>query len=56
VLALQIGRATSAKSKLPGWRSFHLAFVDVDVNIPATLTRPQPLPFGSPELLPPRGR
>jgi hypothetical protein len=34
----------------------HIRFVDVDVNIPATLTRPQPLPFGSPELLPPRGR
>jgi len=33
----------------------HIRFVDVDVNIPATLTRPQPLPFGSPELLPPRG-
>jgi hypothetical protein len=30
-------------------------FVDVDVNIPATLTRPEPLAFGSPELLPPRG-
>jgi hypothetical protein len=28
--------------------------VDVDVNIPETLTRPQPLPFGSPALLPPR--
>jgi hypothetical protein len=29
-------------------------FVDVDVNIPQTLTRPQPLPFGSPLLRPPR--
>jgi general stress protein 26 len=28
--------------------------VDVDVNIPETLTRPRPLPFGSPELRPPR--
>jgi hypothetical protein len=28
--------------------------VDVDANIPDTLTRPQPLPFGSPELRPPR--
>jgi general stress protein 26 len=28
--------------------------VDVDVNIPETLTRPQPLPFGSPGLRPPR--
>ena len=34
----------------------HIQFVDVDVNIPETLTRPQPLPFGSPHLLPPRGR
>jgi len=32
----------------------HIRFVDVDVNIPATLTRPNPLPYGSPELLPPR--
>lgn len=30
-------------------------FVDVDVNIPETLTRPDPLPFGSPLLRPPRG-
>jgi hypothetical protein len=29
-------------------------FVDVDVNIPETLTRPEPLPFGSPLLRPPR--
>ena len=29
-------------------------FVDVDVNIADTLTRPQPLPFGSVELRPPR--
>jgi hypothetical protein len=29
-------------------------FVDVDANIPETLTRPAPLPFGSPELRPPR--
>lgn len=29
-------------------------FVDVDVNIPQTLTRPGPLPFGSPQLRPPR--
>jgi hypothetical protein len=28
--------------------------VDVDANIPDTLTRPQPLPFGSPQLQPPR--
>jgi hypothetical protein len=28
--------------------------VDVDVNIPDTLTREAPLPFGSPELRPPR--
>ncbi|MGB7097737.1 MAG: hypothetical protein WBD95_03085 [Xanthobacteraceae bacterium] len=32
----------------------HIQFVDVDVNIPETLTRPGPLPFGSPELRPPR--
>jgi hypothetical protein len=31
-------------------------FVDVDANIPETLVRPQPLPFGSPELRPPRGK
>jgi general stress protein 26 len=31
-----------------------IRFVDVDVNIPNTLTRPRPLPFGSPELRPPR--
>jgi hypothetical protein len=30
-------------------------FVDVDVNIPDTLTRPGPLAFGSPLLRPPRG-
>ena len=29
-------------------------FVDVDANIPDTLTRKAPLPFGSPELRPPR--
>jgi hypothetical protein len=29
-------------------------FVDVDANIPETLTRPEPLPFGSPQLRPPR--
>ena len=29
-------------------------FVDIDVNIPETLTRGQPLPFGSPRLRPPR--
>jgi hypothetical protein len=29
-------------------------FVDVDVNIPETLTRQAPLPFGSPALRPPR--
>ena len=29
--------------------------VDVDANIPDTLTRPGPLPFGSPLLRPPRG-
>jgi len=29
-------------------------FVDVDVNIPETLTRDAPLPFGSPKLRPPR--
>src|SRR5439155_26532861 len=34
----------------------HIQIVDVDVNIPETLTRQQPLPFGSPHLLPPRGR
>ena len=34
----------------------HIRFVDVDVNIPATLTRPRPLPFGSAELQPPRGK
>jgi predicted DNA-binding transcriptional regulator YafY len=28
--------------------------VDVDANIPETLTREKPLPFGSPELRPPR--
>ncbi len=80
VLVFQIGGQTSPRSKLPGWRSFHVAeirdlrlssgpwaegsshtqtqshiqFVDVDVNIPETLTRSRPLPFGSPELRPPR--
>jgi hypothetical protein len=29
-------------------------FVDIDINIPETLTRGQPLPFGSPMLRPPR--
>jgi hypothetical protein len=29
-------------------------FVDVDANIPETLTRPAPLPFGSRALQPPR--
>jgi hypothetical protein len=32
-----------------------IRFVDVDVNIPETLVRSAPLPFGSPQLLPPRG-
>jgi general stress protein 26 len=31
-----------------------IRFVDVDVNIPDTLTRARPLPFGSPDLLAPR--
>jgi general stress protein 26 len=31
-----------------------IPFVDVDVNVPETLTRPQPLAFGSPGLRPPR--
>jgi hypothetical protein len=31
-------------------------FVDVDANIPATLERDEPLPFGAPELRKPRGR
>ena len=34
----------------------HIQFVDVDVNIPATLMRPEPLPFGSLALQPPRGK
>jgi hypothetical protein len=34
----------------------HIQFVDVDVNILATLTRLEPLPFGSPALQPPRRR
>jgi hypothetical protein len=32
-----------------------IQYVDVDANIPETLTRAQPLAFGSPELRPPRG-
>jgi general stress protein 26 len=31
-----------------------IRYVDVDVNIPETLTRAQPLEFGSPDLRPPR--
>jgi len=31
-------------------------FVDVDINIPETLTRDEPLAFGSKELRPPRGK
>jgi hypothetical protein len=31
-----------------------IQFVDVDVNVPETLTHPQPLAFGSPKLRPPR--
>jgi hypothetical protein len=31
-----------------------IQFVDIDVNVPATLKRRQPLAFGSPELSPPR--
>jgi hypothetical protein len=31
-----------------------IQFVDVDVNVPDTLTRPQPLAFGSPALRPPQ--
>jgi hypothetical protein len=31
-------------------------FVDVDINIPGTLTRDEPLAFGSKELRPPRGK
>jgi hypothetical protein len=30
-------------------------FIDVDVNIPQTLARSEPLSFGSPDLRPPRG-
>jgi hypothetical protein len=82
VLVFQFGGQTSPRSKLPGWRSFHLfgirdlklrdgtwieglthrqpqthiQFVDVDVNIPATLARPEPLPFGSSALRHPRSR
>jgi hypothetical protein len=33
-----------------------IRFVDVDVNIPETLRRSSPLPFGSPVLRPPRER
>jgi hypothetical protein len=33
-----------------------IQFVDVDVNLPSTLRRRHPLPFGSPELRPPRRR
>jgi hypothetical protein len=33
-----------------------IRFVDVDANLPETLTRPTPLPFSSPELWPPRER
>jgi hypothetical protein len=33
-----------------------IRFVDVDVNIPETLARSVPLPFGSPELRRPRER
>jgi hypothetical protein len=32
----------------------HIQFVDVDINVPETLTRPKPLPFGAPELQRPR--
>ena len=32
----------------------HIQFVDVDINVPETLIRPEPLPFGAPELQPPR--
>ena len=31
-------------------------FVDVDINIPETLERDEPLPFGSEKLRPPRGK
>ncbi len=31
-----------------------IQYVDVDVNVPETLTHPQPLPFGSPKLQAPR--
>ena len=31
-------------------------FVDVDINIEETLTRDEPLAFGSKELRPPRGQ
>jgi hypothetical protein len=31
-----------------------IRFVDIDVNIPETLKRLTPLPFGSPQLRPPR--
>jgi hypothetical protein len=32
----------------------HIRFVDIDVNLPGTLTRSEPLAFGSPQLRPPR--
>jgi hypothetical protein len=53
---------TDAKLRDGRWRSgvqhrktqVCIQLVDVDVNVPATLKRRQPLAFGSPELQPPR--
>jgi hypothetical protein len=50
-------------SRKSGWRegASHkttqscIQFVDLDINIPDTLTHPKPLGFGSPLLRPPRG-
>ena len=57
-----VGKMTDAKLRDGRWRSgvqhrktqVCIQLVDVDVNVPATLKRRQPLAFGSPELRPPR--
>src|SRR5690348_14719524 len=59
---LHLGKLQDVATKLGEWdegKSHRqsqscVQFVDVDANIPETLTREEPLPFGHPDLRPPR--
>jgi hypothetical protein len=59
---LYLGKVSDLTARAGEWRQGEshrqaqrcVRHVDVDVNIPETLTRARPLPFGSPQLQPPR--